>query len=481
MAVRPWSLLSSTLLLAALSAACAGTGEPEPEPMTEPEAEPESEPDAPPRACGVDLPTTVSVAQRGSLAISAPLTVEGGVRLEDVTVTVTAPDGWRARYADGAVQGRAGDATGDVIVDVSCPDADGALATVQVEVTPWVVSQLPVWVPGDTGPLGREYFNMWVDPVDADTMWLFGGFHYVPQQFTVGWDMWRYDLEGESWTEVEALTPAPQLAGAGLAVFPAGHDRAGEALRYGGLTGDFGLPFSLTALRLSEAGATWSEAPVTGAPGAGAYQPATFYDPARDVVWTIGGQGAGGTHADVARYDVQAATWSSVDVAFGSLPSGRTGFFWVFDEARDRFLMAFGEQGGAAQGCHCAHDTWMLDLSVTPPRWTPLATGAAQQIGRRNGAFALDPVERRLFVFGGTADGASTFPGLWMLDLDEVDAYDFSAAMPADILWHEVDIDAAIPLRSSGAMVYDAARHRMVLGFGNGQAGVHRDLWAIDL
>ena len=68
-------------------------------------------------------------------------------------------------------------------------------------------------------PPGREYFTWWVDPSNADTAWMFGGFHYEPEQFTPAKDLWRLDLSRELWAEVSSTYAGPALGGAAVASY----------------------------------------------------------------------------------------------------------------------------------------------------------------------------------------------------------------------------------------------------------------------
>ncbi len=95
--------------------------------------------------------------------------------------------------------------------------------------------------------------------------------------------------------------------------------------------------------------------------------------------------------------------------------------------------------------------------------------GALGAIGRRNGTFALDPLHHRLLVWGGTSDGRVTREGLLAFDLDR-----------GHEGWSEVPTEGDAPARSSGGMVFDGQRQRMLVGFGNG-ARVYTDLWSLEL
>lgn len=375
-------------------------------------------------------------------------------------VTLTGPNTLRIKPAYGS------DA-GTVRLGVLCDESDGEQElSVSVRKLGW--SEVTPWSAGTDGPNGREYFSMWIDSGDPDRLLLYGGFHYRPQQFTPAADLWSLDLRTETWTELNTAGTGPVLAGGGLVKVP-GRQRA---LYLGGLgrNGDnFLLPFSLAHLDYSGAQPEWVTLTPTGAPGAGVYQPAFVYDAPRDRYISACGMGANGVHCDVSVYDLSSNAFSQIQ-AEGTPPSGRMGFFWVHDEERERIIIFSGDQGGGAGGaCNCAHDTWALELGNGVPRWVQLGA-PPPEIGRRNGAYVIDPVGHRMFVWGGTPDGRSVSPGLWAFDLDDDDG------------WVRVETESTPPIRASGGATFDAARNRLLMGFGNDSVfGSHEDLWALQL
>lgn len=304
--------------------------------------EPDAEPDVAP-ACDVALidPGALQVSPSAE-AIVLELDVGRAERLSFVFVGAptgfiveSAPDGVDAELEGEGVPStlrlvvHASAEPGEVVVRADCDGASGTLGF-QVEGARPRWDAFPSWTPGTGGPPGREYFNMWLDDTDPGRLFVFGGFHYEPVQFTVAWDLWSLDLGAEAWT---ALTPAgepPHLAGGRLAVGP----EAGRGLHYGGLgeeDGSFLLPFSLVEVDWSGADVSFTTLTAASAPATGTYQPAFLYDAPRDRYLAVGGQGAAAIHADVSAYDPSSMTWSSVAVSSLDVPSGRTGFFWVQD------------------------------------------------------------------------------------------------------------------------------------------------------
>ena len=110
----------------------------------------------------------------------------------------------------------------------------------------------------------------------------------------------------------------------------------------------------------------------------------------------------------------------------------------------------------------------MLDMRAEGgPTWTAIAAPGTPA-GRRNGTSVWDPMGPRLFVFGGTSDGATTQPGLFALD-----------ARPGRESWATLDRAGQPPLRSSGFGAFvghaDEGEAAVWMGFGNDD-DVYRDL-----
>jgi hypothetical protein len=309
---------------------------------------------------------------------------------------------------------------------------------------------------------------MWLDPTDADRLWVYGGFHYVPRQFTTGHDAWSLDLRTSAWTP-HSDGPALGLPGAGLATLA-----DGRAYRYGGLSfnaqsGSAATPFVLHEIRTGTAGLSFTELHPGGASRTGDYQASFFHHPRTNQIYSVCGMNTDvGAHCNVSAFDPESGSWSRV-VVDGTAPTGRNGHFWAYDPATDRLIIFSGEGYPGTNDCaNCLDDTWALELSSTPPRWVELMN-TTPPVGRRNGAYVLDPVGHRLFIWGGTPNGRTSAPGLWALDL-----------RPGSEAWHEVPTVGGAPVRTSGAAVFDASRRRILFAFGNNPAPL-TDLWALEL
>lgn len=310
------------------------------------------------------------------------------------------------------------------------------------------------------GPDAREHPAMWIDPAEPDALYLFGGFSFAPRQFTVVDDLWRFDLNTEAWTEIGQ---GPLLAGGRVAHVP------GRGAFYEGGNGpNQELPFSLVEITASTATASVRTVSPDGAPREGATLHGLVYDEARGRLLSFAGFHPNLTN-EVFTYDLATNRYAPLTVA-GPAPSARYGFFFALDAETDRLIVYSGGQSGiAGDPVNAATDTWALDLSTDPPAWTELLGEADSAPGRRNGCAALDAKHHRLFVWGGTPDARTTRTRLWVLDLD-----------PGRERWTRIDIGDD-RVRSSCSAVYDAARERILFGFGNNSRGIYADLTPLDL
>lgn len=409
----------------------------------------------PPEPCGGDAPLTLSVVEGGRVEVArtgelllAGLRVEGDLEasIESSRIVLRAP------YGEGARTARFVCATGT--------------ATASVDVQPLRWSSVAEWTANEAEgvPGGREYFAWWLSPEASEqAIYMYGGFAFAPRQFTPRTDLYRFDLRTSVWSQVTQTGPLPA---------PGGRVAAGAdgAIHYfgGGLpTPDGSLDTQPAFLRWS---ATGFEALSTeGAPGS--YTGSLVYDAPRDRWLSLCGVDtiALGLHCRVHAY-TEADGWSEVEIA-GDAPMGRYGFHYAFDEETDRVIL-FGGQVGQSNAAIGA-DTWALELAPESgePTWVQLFEEVDGISKRRNGAYALDPIGHRLFVWGGTPDGTNAVQGLDVLSLDR-----------GTETWTHLETPEGGPrARGSAQGLYDPTTQQIFWGFGNSIGRVYTDLWSLAL
>jgi hypothetical protein len=410
-------------------------------------------PPTPPVPCGGAVPASLRVIEGGRISI--PRTGELG----EATVAIT---GVESITSDGTLTLLAPYGAGARDVQVSC--ASGT-ATLTLEVAPLRWAPVADWDADEANgaPGGREYFAWWLAGEER-ALYLYGGFSYVPRQFTPTTTLFRFDLRTSVWTSVDVDGAAPGPGGR------VATDAAGRVHIFGGagLSDDGGLetPASFQAIDVAASGVRFEALPSTGA--LGSYTGSLVYDVRRERWLSVCGVDAFvGLHCQVHAY-TEAEGWQRLTTSL-ERPRGRYGFHYVYDEATDRVIV-FGGQVGP-ENLDIDGETWALDLEPDESgtlAWTRIET-PAEISPRRNGAFALDPEGHRMFVWGGTPDGADSVPGIDVLSLER-----------GREVWTHVELEDAPPSRTSAQGVYDASEHRILWGMGNDDA-IYTDLWSLEL
>lgn len=319
-----------------------------------------------------------------------------------------------------------------------------------------------------TGPSGREHPLMWIDPRVPTKLWLYGGFTFVPAQFTVSNDLWVFDLVARIWTKQTNMTGTPpQIAGGRAAIGAA----PGQLWLVGG-EGP-GHAVTSTVATLDTAGAMPAFADVPADPNAPKVTlGALVYDAPRDRLVSACGFAGNSVHCEVRARPVGGTDpkWEVVQTQ-GAPPTGRYGFFHAHDAKNQRLVLFSGAAWPLpGNSVNAQQDTWALELDQTPPRWVKLAEPRPDVVGRRNGCSAFDPVNERLFVWSGTADGLNAVPSLHVLDLRK-----------GKEKWTTLYIEGAPTPRGSCSATYDAVRRQVLFGFGNDLSGPMVDLQPLEL
>jgi len=436
-------------LLLCLIVAC---GQPPPPPVVEvPDAgEPPPPPPPPPPCEDEALPARLELPMGGRAQLSAQVT----------SVELSSPGSFEARRLEPnrfELKAPYEAATLKVTLTLHCEKSDGTAEVELVARAPrW--SALSQWADGTAGmPPNREYGNMWLD---GTSLYVLGGFHYRPMQFTASTDLWRFDLGARTWEPLQHANAAPEFMGARLVPLPGSRER----LFVGGIDRSFQPLQHLE--KFDPDTRTWTPLTAENAGPYGDYQPGLVFDSKRGRFLSVCGQSMT-PHCNVTSLTVPASgnpRWDPVAVEAGPKPAGRAGHYYAYDAPNDRVVIFAGAAAATIHG-----DTWALELSSTPAKWVKLADTSAELM-RRNGAWALDEANHRLIVWGGTPDGRNASEGVWFLDLDRDRE-----------VWRRLDPEGGAPSRASGMAVLDAANGRFIGGFGNTIAGGFPDLWALEL
>ncbi len=193
-------------------------------------------------------------------------------------------------------------------------------------------------------------------------------------------------------------------------------------------------------------------------------QASLVLDPVRNRMLVFGGSD-GSFRNDVWERPLDSGYGWTLLACAGEPPPARRLQTTVYDPFGDR-LIVFGGNDSTFLG-----DTWQLSLAGTPT-WSPITTGSAGP-GPRGGHVAIvDPVGRRMIVYGGY-DGVT--PPVFRLG----DAWALSlTGTPA---WTQLAPAGTSPsARSSASAVYDSKRGAMLL-FGGSDPLVRNETWQLTL
>lgn len=425
--------------------------------------------DAPPNVGG---PSTI-VAPQGrtvptSLTASDP---DGG----PVSVTATLPAGFDAEITPGesdfTLHLRAGYDTADGTALVTATDEAGSTSDVELEVDVIPIAWTDVVEWTDQGPEAREHASVLVDDATRSIYVMFGS-GYAPYLEPLG-DAWRFDVGTRTWSEVTLEGDVPPPGGSKRLAGQRGSGRGWLHGGYGEGSVSFGDLYSVVA---DGDVLTFEEVPQENDPGPRVLHVFGF-DPVTETFALHGGVGGSSLRGDTwsMRLEEGVAVWTLVHGGtLAGAPQARYGAFSGVDEDAGRLVLFSGQTSQTAFG----QDTWILDLRAEAgPIWTEVtpADGSSPP-GRRNGTSVWDPSGPRLFVFGGTSDGATSQPGLFAFD-----------ARSGHEGWEEIERDGRPPMRSSGfgAFVADggaappgdvqAIASAVWMGFGNDD-DTYRDL-----
>jgi PKD repeat protein len=168
-------------------------------------------------------------------------------------------------------------------------------------------------------------------------------------------------------------------------------------------------------------------------------------------------------------------TWIQLFPA-GTPPSPRSGHAAVFDAANNRMIVFGGDPHAGFCG-GAANDVWVLTnangVSGTPT-WTQLTpTGTLPNL-RVQPQAVYDPVNNRMILFGGSADGCAPWSnGVWVLS--NANGLDGTPS------WTQLAPSGSVPSpRTTNALGYDTANNLLISFAGHTSAGHVNDLWTLE-
>jgi len=310
----------------------------------------------------------------------------------------------------------------------------------------------------DQGPQAREHAVFAYDATE-NAAYMLQGSGYAPQWKPIE-DSWRLDVSKGAWTPWTPRGDVPPAGGGRRLV----QGRDGTAFVLGGYVGWDDAKGDTTGTdenlyRLS--GGVFTRLRNVGTTASGRQLHAMGYDAEGDQLVVYGG------FTDTPRAAILDDTWLVAiagdeakwsEVRSAKAPEARYGAFSAFDREARRFVVWSGARipTDAKDPVNAADDAWALDLGASPPAWSRLSPEGTAPPGRRNGCAMHDPVGRRLFVFGGTADARTSEKGLFVLSLE-----------PGHERWSRLDLPDAPAVRSSG-FGFTTSDGQMACGFGNG-------------
>lgn len=279
--------------------------------------------------------------------------------------------------------------------------------------------------------------------VQSDRIILFGG-HDPDAGFMD--DTWAYDLNTDTWTNMNPAVHPTAGFGPGLA-YDSESDRI---ILFAGRTEESRL-YETWAYDFDAN--IWTNLQPTGRPPVGAVLHAMAYDVQSDRIVFFGGlrEGACCTTADETwTYDFNRNTWTNVNPP--TRPAARYGHVVAYDAQSDRVVLFGGELSGSPGEPLLSVETWAFNLEAN--QWTNM-TSTGVPPARFLPAMAYDGQSDRILVFGGAGEGSDES---WAFDL----------ATPADtpgaptwLVYTAVAAAAAVGIGVMGFILRRRARLRV--------------------
>jgi hypothetical protein len=222
---------------------------------------------------------------------------------------------------------------------------------------------------------------------------------------------------------------------------------------------DNGTPAINQVWELDPAGPTFTEKTKPQDGPKGRWSPAMAYDPDAEKVYMFGGgvdNGQGGTTPDNDFWEWNGTAWTAVQTA--SLPPARADAAMAYDPARRSLIL----YGGYSMDQNDS-DTW--EWSSSNRAWTKLAAQGGPGPLMSPG-LVTDLRNKRILLFGGSADSTSTDPTLVNGMSDHVWQWD-----GATLTWTDLTVftSAAVPyLDGFNNIGFDERRQKLIVYRGSG-------------
>jgi N-acetylneuraminic acid mutarotase len=307
---------------------------------------------------------------------------------------------------------------------------------------PAALAWRPLVAPNAPGP--REDHTWTVDPVGR-VAYLFGG----RADGDALDDLWRYDLDADSWTQLEPPAPRPEARFGHVAAWD---DTVGLVVWSGQKTADrFFDDLWIYDPTLN----VWKEQPSEGDLPASRYGSCGGFAPDHTFWISHGFTMDTGRFHDTRVYDLAQGRWFD-RTPDGSVPVDRClhDCFWTASAG----LVLYG---GQTTGVKALGDLWALDpQSLT---WTQQAAPPlpARQL------YAVATFNDRAYFFGGGDIDGGYLRDLWQLDVPSLG-------------WSELSPAGEGPGERSGAtLIADTAQSRLLLFGGKNADGEFGDLWQL--
>ena len=295
------------------------------------------------------------------------------------------------------------------------------------------------------GPSAREDHTWTVDG-SGRYAYLFGG---RAGSRTRG-DLWRYDLDADSWHRLEPEGRQPKARFGHAAVWVEG---VGLVI----WAGQAGTAFFDDLWAYDPDADAWHRLPSTGAvPEARYGSCALLGDDGR--LWISHGFTDRGRFFDTRAYDLASGRWTNETPKTGSTPVERClhDCLWAAD---GRLLLYAGQTTAVP----ALADLWAFDTEAGS--WTehkPRPQPDARQL------YALATEGQTAWVLGGAGKDRAKLDDLWALDL-------------GTLVWRPIQATGGPLARSGATLIADRAHERLLLFGGVGAKGELRDTWQIAL